>query len=313
MTELCRICLKDCPNSFTLSRNVTLNPTKSSDVIQTSFREVFSFCTNLESDEKLTQFFCQSCFENILKAYQTIKTAQESHKLLCRVVNSIKGPSKDAATEIYNFEPQPKTQEAERITVTPTHFTSANQPNAKSFNEKIKCTICKDTIPKKYADMHFRKYHNNQVINISKAISLKEFESHPSPSTSLTINESSQDFFIKTEITEAEDNFEISTEDKIFSLLQDLKEDLELVKNKVFDCKMEFPPDISIVDNSIFPLATITDLEAIEEKISNDSQFKMELVTFIKIIQQFLKLKFSASTIQKYGWQDRDRLPSKYR
>lgn len=171
------------------------------------------------------------------------------------------------------------------ITVTPSTNIIAH-PNAKSYNnDKIKCSICKDIIPKRYADFHFKKYHNIQMIQHSKKmISLKDFELNPSPSasTSFTINENSQEFTtIKTEDSECEEHFEVSTEEKIFSLLQDLKEDLELVKNKVFDCKMEFPPDISIVDNSIFPLATIMDLEAIEDKIQSDPQFKIELVCLL--------------------------------
>lgn len=96
-TELCRSCLKDCHGSFTLNRPVSLSPTKSSDFIEISFNEVFNSITDLEACEtdQLTPYFCNDCYDNILKAYQTIKTAQESHRLLMRVVNSIKGPAND--------------------------------------------------------------------------------------------------------------------------------------------------------------------------------------------------------------------------
>lgn len=136
-------------------------------------------------------------------------------------------------------------------------------------------------VPKKYVDFHFRRYHNNQqeVQHSKKIVSLKELETHPSPSISFTINEDSQEEECAIKTENMEDNYEMTTEDKILSLLQDLKEDLELVKNKVFDFKAEYPPDISIVDSSIFPLCTIADLEAMEDKIANDPQFKIELVT----------------------------------
>lgn len=140
--------------------------------------------------------------------------------------------------------------------------------------------MCKDMVPKKYVEFHFRKYHNNQE-NSKKVTSLKEIEFNPSPSASFTINEDSQEqeeeCVMKTE--NMEDNYEMTTEDKIFSLLQELKDDLELVKNKVFDFKTEYAPDISIVDSSIFPLVSIADLETMEDKIANDPQFKIELVT----------------------------------
>lgn len=101
MTELCRICLKDCPGSFILNREVTLSPTKSSETVEISFNEVFNTITAIEAseDDQLTQYFCNDCFDNVLKAYQTIKTAQESHKLLWRVVNSIKGTTTDEAVQ----------------------------------------------------------------------------------------------------------------------------------------------------------------------------------------------------------------------
>lgn len=124
-------------------------------------------------------------------------------------------------------------------------------------------------------DFHYRKYHNNQgtqKISFSNGLS----SISPSPSTAAP-NESFQksECIIKTEEIE---NFEITTEEKIFSLLQDLKEDVELVKNKVFDIRMDLPSDISLGDNSIFPMGTIAELESVEDKIANDPQFKHELV-----------------------------------
>lgn len=93
--ELCRLCLKDCQGSFMLNRKVSLS--QSSDIVETSFSFVFNSITDLEAseDDQLSQFFCKDCFDNVLKAYQTIKTAQESHRILTRVVNSIKVPAND--------------------------------------------------------------------------------------------------------------------------------------------------------------------------------------------------------------------------
>lgn len=93
--ELCRICLKDCQKSFTLNRIVSLSATKASGATQTNFGDIYNLITNLEATvgDSLTQFFCNNCFDDVLKAYQTIKLAQETHKLLWRVLNNAKGSS----------------------------------------------------------------------------------------------------------------------------------------------------------------------------------------------------------------------------
>lgn len=147
----------------------------------------------------------------------------------------------------------------------------------------MKCPICKDLVPRQYEEFHRKKYHSD------RSTSTKHIHDSQSASTSSTtevVNEALEGVLeLKTEHFETiEFDPNMTTEDKIYSFLEELKADMELVKSRVFNSKLDYNPEISYIDNSIFPLTNIEDLEATNAKLEDDPLFKKELVNIFQIL-----------------------------